>query len=396
RRSGADIKRTLLNLTNNIVNTTNGVFKLDLERIEHLKERQEKVLGSSLTVIEKIYWLVEDCCRYGTLPFAGLARAGFIAVQMLRSFVASGAITQLEVDGFMCSLNTIAKQMSKDHHHMDQNSFLDKYGHLRPGTYDILSERYDEAYEIYFREKPPPVKYDLGFEFESASINRLSSAIKQAGFAADINQLLDFIKRAIEGREYAKFVFTKSVSEILKLVNLLGRKYGLTTKDVSFLNISTLLNLYSTLDHRDLSKILKEESDRNRQFFEITKAIKLPSVITSADDIFEFELEDGKPNFITTGRCQGDIVKEQDLLKVQLSRKIVFIPSADPGFDWVFSKNICGLITMYGGANSHMAIRAAELKIPSVVGAGEKNFNTWAQGKFLEIDCENRQVRILR
>ena len=25
----------------------------------------------------KVYWLLEDCRRYGTLPFAGLARAGF-------------------------------------------------------------------------------------------------------------------------------------------------------------------------------------------------------------------------------------------------------------------------------------------------------------------------------
>lgn len=34
--------------------------------------------------IEKIYWLLEDCKRYGTLPFAGVARVAFIAVQILR------------------------------------------------------------------------------------------------------------------------------------------------------------------------------------------------------------------------------------------------------------------------------------------------------------------------
>ena len=30
-----------------------------------------------------------------------------------------------------------------------ENEFLKKYGHLRPGTYDILSPRYDIA-EYYF------------------------------------------------------------------------------------------------------------------------------------------------------------------------------------------------------------------------------------------------------
>ena len=32
------------------------------------------------------------------------------------------------------------------------------------------------------------------------------------------------------------------------------------------------------------------------------------------------------------------------------------------------------LITKYGGANSHMAIRCSELNIPAAIGVGEKNF----------------------
>jgi hypothetical protein len=44
-------------------------------------------LQRGIDKISRIYWLIEDCKRYGTLPFAGLARAGFIAVQMLQSFV---------------------------------------------------------------------------------------------------------------------------------------------------------------------------------------------------------------------------------------------------------------------------------------------------------------------
>ena len=36
---------------------------------------------------------------------------------------------------------------------------------------------------------------------------------------------------------------------------------------------------------------------------------------------------------------------------------IVLIENADPGYDWIFSKNIKGLITKNGGINSHMSIR---------------------------------------
>ena len=35
-------------------------------------------------------------------------------------------------------------------------------------------------------------------------------------------------------------------------------------------------------------------------------------------------------------------------------------------------KILKGLITKYGGLNFHMAIRCAELNIPSLIGVGEK------------------------
>jgi phosphoenolpyruvate-protein kinase (PTS system EI component) len=51
---------------------------------------------------------------------------------------------------------------------------------------------------------------------------------------------------------------------------------------------------------------------------------------------------------------------------------------------------------MYGGANSHMAIRAGELGIPAVVGVGEKQFLQYKQAVYLEIDAQAKTVKILR
>ena len=51
--------------------------------------------------------------------------------------------------------------------------------------------------------------------------------------------------------------------------------------------------------------------------------------------------------------------------------RIVLIPNADPGYDWLLARPIAGLVTMYGGANSHMAVRAAELSLPAAIGVGE-------------------------
>ena len=50
----------------------------------------------------------------------------------------------------MESISTVSSQMIFDQKTMRQSTFLKKYGHLRPGTYDILSKRYDDDPELYF------------------------------------------------------------------------------------------------------------------------------------------------------------------------------------------------------------------------------------------------------
>ena len=81
---------------------------------------------------------------------------------------------------------------------------------------------------------------------------------------------------------------------------------------------------------------------------------------------------------------------------IRFEGKIVLIPSADPGYDWIFSHGIGGFITMYGGANSHMAIRAGELGIPAAVGVGEKQFQQYKNALCLEIDAQGKTIKILR
>ena len=44
---------------------------------------------------------------------------------------------------------------NRDFRRLDRSAFLAEYGHLRPGTYDILSPRYDEAPDLYFDWSAP-------------------------------------------------------------------------------------------------------------------------------------------------------------------------------------------------------------------------------------------------
>ena len=82
--------------------------------------------------------------------------------------------------------------------------------------------------------------------------------------------------------------------------------------------------------------------------------------------------------------------------KDKLAGNIVFMPNADPGFDWIFLQPISGLVTTWGGANSHMAIRAAELEIPAVIGAGEVLYEKWSKAKIINLDCARHFVEVIR
>ena len=88
-----------------------------------------------------------------------------MAVQMLNSLVTVGAITEVEKDLFMASLSTISGQMTRDRSALDKTTFLNHYGHLRPGTYEITSPRYDEDPDSYFDWAAPTPSSDKDISF---------------------------------------------------------------------------------------------------------------------------------------------------------------------------------------------------------------------------------------
>jgi phosphohistidine swiveling domain-containing protein len=168
--------------------------------------------------------------------------------------------------------------------------------------------------------------------------------------------------------------------------------YGVSKQDAAFIDIATVIKLYSSLDFMDLKDTLQKDIDYNKNLYEYTKAIKLPAIILDPDDVYGFFLESGEANYITLKKVKAEIILEKDINEQSPEGKIVFIKSADPGYDFLFTKNISGLVTQYGGANSHMSIRCAELGIPAVIGAGEKDFEDWSGYDKLEIDCANKKV----
>ena len=384
---------SLRRLTNRILHPKDGLWRVDAGKIDTLNARRERLLASATDPLDRMYWLLEDTKRYGTLPFAGLARAGFVAVQMLRSLVAVGVFSQTDYDAFLASTSTVSGQLAHDRAMLDKTNFLARYGHLRPGTYDILSPRYDEAPDLYFdwSHHPPAPEHVKPFSLTLPQMRELDKLLKAHGLEVDPVGLFDFMQAGIELRESSKFHFTRNLSDAMALMVQIGQQYGFGREDLAYSNVAAFQELHVAA--ADPKNVLAHSIEEGRLRYAETLKVALPPLITKPDNVWAFEWPETAPNFITQKQVTAPVVGCND--RSRLAGAIVCIPNADPGFDWLFAYPIAGLITAWGGANSHMAIRAGELGLPAVIGAGEVLYRRWSVAQRLHLDCVGRRVEVL-
>ena len=142
---------------------------------------------------------------------------------------------------------------------------------------------------------------------------------------------------------------------------------------------------------------------RGREDWESHAHIKLGYIIRSLEDLQIIPVHRAVANFVTNLIIVAPVAildnHSSPVENISNKRDVCFylfstwIENADPGFDWIFSCGIAGLITQYGGINSHMAVRCSEFAIPAAIGCGEQTFNNLTKAKIAELDCENHIVR---
>ena len=362
-----------------------------------LERKFERIKKTDMYYIDKIYWLIEDCKKYGTLPFAGFARCAFTAVDFLNSLVEKKIISNNEKLLFLNSLNTIASSMKIDYAKLNKKIFLQKYGHLRPNSFDVTSKSYFENYNYYFKSKKSYKIASLKkFKFSDLAIKKIDYELKKNGINMSAKNFIEYISESIKMREYSKFLFTKNLNLILELIIKLCKRNYISRNDCAYLDIGTILNLYYSLDDRNLNVIFAKKINENKKIYETNKMIKLPENIISNDDIYFYTVPDVKINFIGNSAVTANTVNLIKSNEKNLKNKIIIIDNADPGYDYLFTKGISGLITKFGGVNSHMSIRCSELGIPAAIGIGEKNFSKINNAKLIRLDCKHEKLELIR
>ncbi len=379
-----------------ITAVTRRALKGGRDEITLLLGRTDRLLGDwsnlqDLAPPQRVGRLLEDCKTDGTLPFSMLARHGFIAVQFLRSLVRRGVFAQSDAEVLMRSIHTVTTDIVGDMcavgaGEIEASDFLSRYGHLRPGTYDITSWRYDENPDLFLadatREAPPETE---PFSPTDGQSREIAALLAEAGLDMTPEELLDYIALAIKAREQAKLAFTRNISDALSALAEWGEDAGFDRQELSFLPIGLVLSGAG-------AEALRDHIVRERDAYQINRAIRLPHLICEPADIDVVRLPLGHPTFITGAAVTAPVRRLNSVDSTDIDDRIVLIESADPGFDWIFSHKLAGLITKYGGANSHMAIRSAEFGLPAAIGCGELLFETLAKAAVVELDCGSRKI----
>jgi len=385
-----------------ISNNVCGSIDYALSKIDKLSSKKLPSMKGDPKVL---FSMINDCVNYGTIPFSMLARHGFIAKGILMSLVECNVFSIEDVDHFQSSIKTIAGEMVDDmvdvqNGLMAYELFMDRYGHLRPGTYDLMSLRYDQIPDFYEYITSNSLKKECSVgdfnldDTKRSLIENLLSTENISNISPD--QLIDYCKRAIGGREYGKFIFTRSISTILELIANFGESHNLSREEMSHVSINNILEILTSTTTKSVEDRLRYYSRHEEERHNFTSAIRLPQILFDEDGVYVVPFQVSQPNFITSKKVSAKVVHlDAYNSHSNLKGKIVLIENADPGYDWIFAQQISGLVTKYGGANSHMAIRCSEFSIPAAIGCGEQRFEKILSYSGISLDCTSGVIASL-
>ena len=241
-----ELENALKNLTIKTINEYSKYLKEDMEDLRTLEgirlDIQNNIKGSKdyKLIAKSIHTLLDAIETFGTPQFSRHARCAFIAKSLCKSLVKEGYITSTEFNQFMSSIHTIAVEYDQEYHDvlrgkLNVEQFKFKYGHLRAGTYNIRSPRYDQMDDLIIEseEKEETIENNHVVEnLDETICIAIDKALKNTKIEdLDGKNVVYFIKQATEQREYFKFIFTKSLSYAIELIKQIGEIIGIDTHD---------------------------------------------------------------------------------------------------------------------------------------------------------------------
>lgn len=394
----AEIDAALKVLTRGVLTRAPELSEFDLQCGQQLRSALESAKRPRSLVgrLSEIRRLLQVARRLGVSAFTRQARMAFIAADLLEQAQRHGIVDALWLRDFYRSQKTIVNQVADAIHRLSRSQlsraeFDRQFGHLRARTYDITSPRYDSLTSVPGAaldgvtggDDSPPVQAPVA----------LDRALEQEGLGVSGAELLSFAARSISGREQLKFLFSAALSECLERIAVIGIDLGFSREELRWLALSDLDTL-ATYPPAECVPQLRARISRRHAAWELRNLARLPPIVVTPEDLVAFRIPKLDPTFIGNGVVRGPIVREGEIRTsgARLAKAIVVLEAADPGYDWIFSAGIAGLVTCYGGSVSHMAVRCAQLGIAAAIGCGSDMFAVLERSSEIILDCAQRQI----
>lgn len=340
------------------------VSKSHAENFEtSVREYQQQILSLDNALLENVLKHVAT----GTEMFVRVARLAFYWKNKFEEMHPQENLNEL-IAGHIQSVNgqLQADLVACRNGVIKREDLVQRYGHLRPGQFSVFGESYADDPDSY-----------LFAQMNQAELVESGKRIHAFEGKTEFKNVVMFM----QAREQMKFLFARSLHTFTnKLKQLLAQK-GISEYDascVSWEELSVCLSNFSN----PKTGCQKEVS------------VLLPDVIIpGVTDLRMVTFTEAMPSYITKSTVKARIcVLDQVGVKVDVSGALVLLPSADPGYDFLFHSGAVGIITKVGGPASHMCIRAIELQMPACIGCGEGMYQKLALTRTAVLDCSSRQI----
>jgi len=395
------LKEHTEDLINNFTEELNTNKNLLFELENFRKKEIDTFIKNKTNAIFLANKFIKKLIVFGIVPFSKFARHAFIGKKILNSLLGKKLISSSEYSKLLSSIHTV----TSDYIRIKEESITDKkklkkfnnyFYHLRPGTYDIKTKRFISGIKSWKIDNFNNF-FELNQKYQKIisqkKIVNINNYLKKNNIKFSAETLLTYSLTSIKLRENSKFIFTRTLSDILELIKYWSKKKRLSLKIISNMSFEKILKIsknkinISFLKKKELKKNIKENYD----FY-----IKLPYLVTSPNDFYVSSILITKPNFITKKIIEANtLIIDDPNNEINVKDKIIIIENADPGYDWILSQKIKGLITKYGGVNSHMSIRCEELNIPASIGVGEKIFDDMCKSSKIILNCKENKIGII-
>lgn len=420
-----EVPRTRELLTRGFSRDAVATLELGLKELTHAAVRSEPALGKSDAIAVRGLWdwysrnqpqteevgarlrfvldALRRCRDFGVVPFARQARLAFIGQDILSRLVDSGAVSPEWTQDWWRGLDSVASRVSSaikelGTGELSRPAFDEEFGHLRARSYDIRCIPYKRQQFTSSLARRWHQEQGTQKALRGLDRGRVRLGLARSGVDVDPDDFLLFVQRTTQAREDLKFGFTRVLSAILEEIAALGDELNLSRDELSYLRVEDLSLEQGTTDSRDLARRLGTAIAHRRIEWDALTHVKLPDLLQRPKDLFVVEDVRARPNYITNETVVAECVVYDPQESPQpkfLNGRILVAEAAEPGMDWIFAHGIVGIVTQYGGRNSHMATRCAEFGLPAAIGCGAAALKQLRSGMIVRLDCAREQLELL-